>query len=118
MGNAQLIARVTASRLLPAKAAIIAVATAYQESNLRITDVQLDHDSEGLFQLRVGLWTKPVADDCVIPPAIPVKALSGLVFERDGMLHRIRLAVTAPAPIEFFFISSDRVSPATTNLNS
>ena len=62
--------------------------------------------------------TKPVADDCVIPPAIPVKALSGLVFERDGMLHRIRLAVTAPAPIEFFFISSDRVSPATTNLNS
>jgi hypothetical protein len=25
----------------------------------------------------------PVASDCVIPPAIPVDALSGLVFERD-----------------------------------
>ena len=65
MGNAQLIVRVTASRLLPPEAAIIAVATAYQESNLRNTDVQVDHDSEGLFQLRVGLWTKQVADDPV-----------------------------------------------------
>ena len=65
MDNAQLIVGITVGRLLPPKAAIIAVATAYQESELRNTDVQLDHDSEGLFQLRVGLWTKQVADDPV-----------------------------------------------------
>jgi hypothetical protein len=27
--------------------------------------------------------SNPVASDCVVPPAIPVDALSGLVFERD-----------------------------------
>ena len=65
MSNAQLIVTVTASRRLPAYAAIVAVATAYQESKLRNVLVELDHDSEGLFQLRVGLWTKAVADDPV-----------------------------------------------------
>ena len=65
MSNAQTIVTVTAGRRLPAHAAIIAVATAYQESKLRNILVELDHDSEGLFQLRVGLWTKAVADDPV-----------------------------------------------------
>ena len=65
MSNAQTIVTVTAGRRLPAYAAIIAVATAYQESKLRNVLVELDHDSEGLFQLRVGLWTNAVADDPV-----------------------------------------------------
>ena len=65
MSNAQTIVTLTASRRLPAYAAIIAVATAYQESKLHNILVELDHDSEGLFQLRVGLWTKAVADDPV-----------------------------------------------------
>jgi len=65
MSNAQTIVTVTAGRRLPAYAATIAVATAYQESKLRNILVELDHDSEGLFQLRVGLWTKAVADDPV-----------------------------------------------------
>jgi len=65
MSNAQTIVTVAASRRLSADAAIIAVATAYQESKLRNILIELDHDSEGLFQLRVGLWTKAVADDPV-----------------------------------------------------
>lgn len=65
MSNAQTIVTITASRRLPAYAAVVAVATAYQESKLRNVLVQLDHDSEGLFQLRVSLWGKPVADDPV-----------------------------------------------------
>ena len=65
LSNAQTIVTVTAGRRLPAYAAIIAVATAYQESKLRNILIELDHDSEGLFQLRVGLWTKAVADDPV-----------------------------------------------------
>ena len=65
MSNAQTVVTVTSGRRLPAYAAIIAVATAYQESKLRNVLVELDHDSEGLFQLRVGLWTKAVADDPV-----------------------------------------------------
>jgi len=65
MSNAQTIVTVTSGRRLPAYAAIIAVATAYQESKLRNVLVELDHDSEGLFQLRVGLWTKAAADDPV-----------------------------------------------------
>jgi cell wall-associated NlpC family hydrolase len=65
MSNAQTIVTVTAGRRLPAYAAIVAVATAYQESKLRNVLVELDHDSEGLFQLRVGLWTKAIADDPV-----------------------------------------------------
>jgi hypothetical protein len=65
MGNAQTIVAVAAGDQLPPYAAVVAVATAYQESKLRNIGVQLDHDSEGLFQLRVGLWGKATADDPV-----------------------------------------------------
>ena len=65
MANAELIIRTTAGRGLPPYAAIVAVAASWTEATL-INDLrQLDHDSEGLFQLRVSLWTKQVADDPV-----------------------------------------------------
>ena len=65
MANAELIIATTAGRGLPPYAAIIAVAASWTEASL-INDLrQLDHDSEGLFQLRVSLWTKQVADDPV-----------------------------------------------------
>lgn len=63
--NAQTIAGLTADRHLPPYAAVIATATAYQESKLHNLLTQVDHDSEGLFQLRVSLWGAPVAADPV-----------------------------------------------------
>ena len=65
MSNAQLIVTLTAGRGLPAQAAVIAVATAYTEAALRNDLVPRDHDSIGLFQLRVGLWTADVAGNPV-----------------------------------------------------
>src|SRR6266516_3879272 len=67
LGNARTIVTVTADRHLPVYAAIIAVTTSYTEASLRNTTTQTDHDSEGLFQQRISVYTKPVADD-------PVKA--------------------------------------------
>src|SRR3954469_6661159 len=65
MGSARTIVTVTASRQLPARAAVIATATAYTESTLRNSAVQTDHDSEGLFQQRVSIYTAAVAIDPV-----------------------------------------------------
>jgi peptidoglycan DL-endopeptidase CwlO len=65
MANADTIVAVTAHRSLPNYAAVVAVATAYTESRLHNSTVQTDHDSEGLFQQRVSIYTKPVADDPV-----------------------------------------------------
>src|SRR3954471_25013704 len=65
MGHARTIVTVTASRQLPVRAAVIATATAYTESKLRNSSVQTDHDSEGLFQQRVSLYTEAVAIDPV-----------------------------------------------------
>src|SRR3954454_19699039 len=65
MGHARTIVTVTASRQLPLRAAVIATATAYTESKLRNSAVQTDHDSEGLFQQRVSLYTEAVAIDPV-----------------------------------------------------
>ena len=50
-GNAALIAAIAVRRGMPARAATIALATAYQESNLRNLDYG-DRDSLGLFQQR------------------------------------------------------------------
>jgi cell wall-associated NlpC family hydrolase len=63
--NAHTIVSLTAGRHLPPYGAVIAVATAYQESKLHNPLTQLDHDSIGLFQLRVSLWTAAVAADPV-----------------------------------------------------
>src|SRR3954471_22150024 len=65
MGSARTIVTVTADRQLPARAAVIATATAYTESTLRNSAAQTDHDSEGLFQQRVSIYTEAVAIDPV-----------------------------------------------------
>jgi cell wall-associated NlpC family hydrolase len=65
LGNAQTIVTLTAGRHLPPYAAVIAVATAYQESKLHNLLTQVDHDSIGLFQLRVSLWSAQLAADPV-----------------------------------------------------
>ena len=90
LSNAQTIVKVTASRRLPAYAAIIAVATAYQESKLRNVLVELDHDSEGLFQLRVGLWTKAVADD-------PVRSTNWFLDRLAGVANWQTIPLTVAA---------------------
>jgi len=65
VGNAQTITGVVAGRALGSYAAVIAVTTAYTESALRNSPVQTDHDSEGLFQQRVSIYTAAVAVDPV-----------------------------------------------------
>ena len=72
MGNAQTIVSTTAARNLPNTAAVIAIDTAYTESTLHNSSTQTDHDSEGLFQQRVSIYTKAVADD-------PVKATNAFL---------------------------------------
>lgn len=65
LGHAQTIVSVVAERQLPVRAAVIAVTTAYTESRLVNSAVQTDHDSEGLFQQRVSIYTEAVAVDPV-----------------------------------------------------
>ncbi|PZS22885.1 MAG: peptidase [Pseudonocardiales bacterium] len=72
MGDAQTIVSVAAGRHLPSFAAVVAVATSYTEVKLRNQLTQTDHDSEGLFQQRISIYTKQVADD-------PVKATNAFL---------------------------------------
>ena len=72
LGNAQTIVSTAAARNLPVYAAVVAVAAAYTESALHNSSTQTDHDSEGLFQQRVSIYSKPVADD-------PVKATNAFL---------------------------------------
>ena len=72
MGDAQTIVSVAAGRHLPSYAAVVAVATSYTEVKLRNQLTQTDHDSEGLFQQRISIYTKRVADD-------PVKATNAFL---------------------------------------
>ena len=72
MGNAQTIVSVVAGRHLPAFAAVVAEATSYTESTLHNSSTQSDHDSEGLFQQRVSIYTEAVAMD-------PVKATNAFL---------------------------------------
>lgn len=65
MGNARTIVEATAARGLPAFAAVVAVDTAFTESALRNSAARTDHDSEGLFQQRVSIYTAAVAVDPV-----------------------------------------------------
>lgn len=62
MGNATTIVTVTADAHLSAYAAIVAVDAAYTESSLRNSTTATDHDSQGLFQQRVSIYTAAVAD--------------------------------------------------------
>jgi hypothetical protein len=72
MQSAQTVVQVTAGRHLPAFAGVVAVDTAYTESTLHNSTVESDHDSEGIFQQRVSIYTKAVADD-------PVKATNAFL---------------------------------------
>jgi len=77
IGNAQSIVAVTAGRRLPVYAAVVAVTTAYTESALRNSAKHFDHDSEGLFQQRVSIYPKAVADD-------PVQATNAFLDRLTG----------------------------------
>jgi len=77
MADASTIVSVTAGRALPSYAAVVAVDVAFTESSLRNTTTQSDHDSEGLFQQRISLYTKAVADD-------PVQATGAFL---DRLIH-------------------------------
>jgi cell wall-associated NlpC family hydrolase len=63
--NAHTIITVTAGRNLPAYAAVVAVDASYTESTLHNYTTETDHDSEGLFQQRVSIYSAAVADDPV-----------------------------------------------------
>ena len=78
MVNARTVVQVTAGRGLPSLAGVIAVAAAYTESTLHNSTVATDHDSEGLFQQRVGIYTKEVADD-------PVRATNAFLDRLIGV---------------------------------
>jgi cell wall-associated NlpC family hydrolase len=78
MGNAHTIVTVTADRHLPVYAAVVAVTTSYTEASLHNSAVRSDHDSEGLFQQRVSIYTKAVADD-------PVKAMNAFLDRLVGV---------------------------------
>ncbi len=78
MGNARTIVSVTAGRHLPVYAAVVAVTTAFTESRLHNSAVQTDHDSEGLFQQRVSIYTAAVAID-------PVKATNAFLDRLTGI---------------------------------
>jgi cell wall-associated NlpC family hydrolase len=80
MGNARMVITVAAGRQLPAHAAVIAVATAYTEAKLRNSAVQTDHDSEGLFQQRVSIYTEAVAID-------PVRATNAFLDRLVAVPH-------------------------------
>jgi len=72
MANAATVVSVVHSRGLHTRAAVIAQATAYQESKLHNITLAVDHDSVGLFQQRVMYYTAAVAAD-------PVKATNAFL---------------------------------------
>lgn len=76
--NAHTIITVTAGRSLPTYAAVVAVDAAYTESTLHNYTTETDHDSEGLFQQRVSIYTAAVADD-------PVKATDAFLDRLVGI---------------------------------
>lgn len=90
LSNAQTILTLTATRHLPPYAAVIAVATAYQESRLHNLLTQVDHDSIGLFQLRVSLWSAPVAAD-------PVRSTDWFLDHLSAVPNWQRLPLTVAA---------------------
>jgi hypothetical protein len=70
--NARTIVNVVQQRKMPAYAAVISVATALQESNLKDLDVAVDYDSLGLFQQRPSCgWGAP---DQLIDPKYATNA--------------------------------------------
>ncbi len=72
LANAATVVQVVQGRGLPAYAATVALATAYQESKLHNITQAVDHDSLGLFQQRVMYYAAAVAAD-------PVKATNAFL---------------------------------------
>jgi cell wall-associated NlpC family hydrolase len=92
LANAAVIVEVTQSRALPTRAAVIAVATALQESSLR----NLDHgdtagpDSRGLFQQRIRYYGANVAID-------PARATAAFLNRLTAVPHWDTLPLTIVA---------------------
>jgi cell wall-associated NlpC family hydrolase len=83
MANAQTIVVETASRRLSSYAAVVALTTAYTESTLHNSSVETDHDSEGLFQQRISIYGKAVADDPVLSTNAFLDRLVGVANWQD-----------------------------------
>ena len=81
MANAATVVSVVQGRGLPTRAAVIAVATAYQESKLHNITQAVDHDSLGLFQQRAMHYTAAVAAD---PVKATTRSWTGLRRNRTG----------------------------------
>lgn len=109
LGNAQTIVTVTAQRHLPAYAAVVAVAASYTEARLINDLVPHDHDSIGLFQIRVGLHGTGVAGNPVLSTLWFLDALvqvpnwqsiplteAGADVERPAEAYRGRYAAAQP----------------------
>ena len=91
--HAGLIAAIAVSRGLPARAASIALATAYQESDLRNLDGG-DRDSLGLFQQRPSQgWGSP---EEILDPAYAANAFYDALVKVDGY-ESMEITVAAQA---------------------
>ncbi|WP_139984251.1 hypothetical protein [Nocardioides litoris] len=91
--NAALISAVAVQRGLPARAASIALATAYQESDLRNIE-HGDRDSLGLFQQRPSQgWGEP---DQVLDPTYATNAFYDALVDVDGY-RDLEITVAAQA---------------------
>ena len=98
MGNAGIITRTTAGRHLPAYAASVAIAASWTEAKLVNDLVPHDADSEGLFQIRVGLHGRDVAED---PVASTNWFLHALVLVPDWQtIPRTEAAADVERPAE------------------
>ena len=98
MDNARTIVSVTAGRKLPARAAVIALAVAYAESRLINSSVETDHDSEGLFQQRISIYTKAVADDPVNATNAFLDRLTAILTWQTDPLGDVAQEVQVSAP--------------------
>ena len=78
LANAQTIVATVAAAGAPKYASVVALATATQESTLHNYLVQVDHDSEGLFQQRVAIYTERVATNPVLSTQAFLKRLLGV----------------------------------------
>lgn len=95
LGNAQTIVTTAAAYRaagapLPAYAATVALATSYQESKFVNSTSQVDHDSEGLFQQRVSIYTAAVA-------ANPVKSTQAFLVRLVKVANWQTIALTDAA---------------------
>ncbi len=78
LANAQIIVTTTQQTKLPPYASVVAVATAMTESTLHNYLAQTDHDSEGLFQQRVSVYTARVASNPTLATQAFLQRLVGV----------------------------------------